>query len=1554
MFSEPLHKQLRAAIVEGNEDKAIGIYQAKELGKSLISTLHPSKPFPSKKNPHGETPMELAAISALSKLFAMFLEYGGRPDIKNSRKEGNLHVACSLANHPARREELVEQMLKWRSVNPATKKKVLVNVDDEDLDGNTAMHLAARNGLQACVMKLILGGANLSVLNHQNYTCAEFADVSGKANFGSMIELAWLYRGLTAIDGDLLKRYDNFFEDRSNASIMVDSHSMTPASLTKFLARLIAYISEETGEPAARSEVMLMHYRWNAAKLLKDYNTNPARVFSSINILPRSDKAKEKQKKKIVDSSQALVLAAEKKAEETALIVQTANTVPVGVTIDQVFFEPQFADAGPFAVYRNGKKVTYSVRNVNGKSLVVPLDFDPNAKLLCDDQNASTNSHIKPDTTATCPMCGELMYEPASVQHFLSGDLVEPKHRELACGSGHKYCFSCWSGFLEAHVTGDGLECLRCPGFKCGEMLDLHWAPVLLQSTDLVNRMLAQRQHRVIDLVKLQWCPAPKCGLLVHVHQFDPEHAPVTGEGCTAGYLPQSSVCAHGHGFCLVCGKEAHPSITCDEVDRWRSMVKDVSKFTNKKVEDNPFNVLLSAPKSKKCPHCVTFNQKVDGCNHIRCTNCHKSFCWSCQQDWSKHLAGTTTLMSGDDDSSAHHEDDHSPKGAGGKSPRKAFRCNLSVDPMLADEAVLEEKAEDGMEFLLDEKNISFLRHFIRYQIHMESFILESGVYRDAVARVNEALTATQERDIPWLLGEEEDVPRISTTVPAGDADGVGPPADDDDTVLEAYYLPREKAVEFLIGAFEELEKCRLMLRWSYVMALYHIDENFAEKPPSNQYRHSFEETQNSLEAKTEVLSDYICHRRLRGSKSDILAATVSARSNRIEFENLIVTHNCPGSADNRTMRQMKQVAGASGSERMDGGMAASASAPYTVEENDSDSDEDVHTYSDASWMKINTIHEGNEEESIHSRRRANIRHLSGDSTSSGEQQQQQVVRERMTRIGLEAERSGQEQQETTTTVRRTIVQKQAVQHGSGSSLISELTTPPEVGDSKTTTNNFQRVSRMNTASSEDTPSPMKKPPPARTPLGMAKQDSIMNKSVRQLSKAASKVWDKAVIEYISEEEAVLVYAIMSEQRVDREKAVHIFLDDHDTRLYNPKAVYLFPGETYTPKEEEEEEEEEEEVVQQQFGRVEYNRQEDSESEESVVEQRLIGVKKDPDQEALEHAMLLSSQEQEFGINMYDSLTGPDEEVLADYVSQGFTRSEAALIIFEEKFGQVSGSKNSQLIPAMPTLHAVHEEEIADDDPEVEDLILRGYTREQAIAVIRQHRERARQAALNPANQHADPTHFDPHPAEERFQLSEREESEVENIMQRRMCSRFDAVEFVVSLRASSSSSTTNMSQSSYGSGGGGGGYSSQSYYEQTSREASSSDMGDYEVRRYMDQGYTRDQAMQMVRRNQRRPSGGSMGSNSNSQSFYSQQSSNMNMRNTSQYSSGGSQYGGFQDVGYDRGRPPAPPPPGPINEETEVQMYMSQGYSYDQAWQLVRRQHQQNRGGGGRTVNYY
>jgi hypothetical protein len=48
--------------------------------------------------------------------------------------------------------------------------------------------------------------------------------------------------------------------------------------------------------------------------------------------------------------------------------------------------------------------------------------------------------------------------------------------------------------------------------------------------------------------------------------------------------------------------------------------------------------------------------------------------------------------------------------------------------------------------------------------------------------------------------------------------------------------------------------------------------------------------------------------------------------------------------------------------------------------------------------------------------------------------------------------------------------------------------------------------------------------------------------------------------------------------------------------------------------------------------------------------------------------MLLSQQEAEYGVNMYDALTEDDEPRIEEYIKKGFSREEAILLLFEGSF----------------------------------------------------------------------------------------------------------------------------------------------------------------------------------------------------------------------------------------------------------------------------------------------
>lgn len=295
--------------------------------------------------------------------------------------------------------------------------------------------------------------------------------------------------------------------------------------------------------------------------------------------------------------------------------------INVGIPVEEIYFDPSYASVPNFTIYVDGKKKVYSFQNYDGKVGVFPIDYDPSFKYLDSNHTFSETSHVKPKKTDPCPMCGKMMFEATSIQHFLAGTLVEPLHREMHCSSGHKFCFSCWSDFAQTQLKREnGSGCIPCPAVGCGEILDLQWAPVILKKADMVNRLIAQRQKHVIDALSLRWCPVTNCGLLVKVPipSEELEHL----DPCQRA--ARVAICSHGHAFCVDCSREAHTPCTCTQANTWQNLLRDEltnlsTQNTEENLQHNPLLLVRTFPTSRKCTRCPTGTlQKTAGCNIVR------------------------------------------------------------------------------------------------------------------------------------------------------------------------------------------------------------------------------------------------------------------------------------------------------------------------------------------------------------------------------------------------------------------------------------------------------------------------------------------------------------------------------------------------------------------------------------------------------------------------------------------------------------------------------------------------------------------------------------------------------------------------------------------------------------------------------------------------------------------------------------------------------------------------------------------------------------------------
>lgn len=213
-------KQFKKAITDCDEEKAILIYtssidnhdnsntngngqsgandgtsspDSQATSSQLATIVHPSKPFPSKKNQSGDTPLHLAAKFALMKLIMLLLENGGIPSTLNARMETSLHSVCSMSNAADVRRRILDMIITYNG-NDMHGRFEIVSVNQVDIDGNAAIHHAAANGLLSCVEKLVANNAIISIVNKSNFTCCEMADNNNYKELAHMLELALLFQ----------------------------------------------------------------------------------------------------------------------------------------------------------------------------------------------------------------------------------------------------------------------------------------------------------------------------------------------------------------------------------------------------------------------------------------------------------------------------------------------------------------------------------------------------------------------------------------------------------------------------------------------------------------------------------------------------------------------------------------------------------------------------------------------------------------------------------------------------------------------------------------------------------------------------------------------------------------------------------------------------------------------------------------------------------------------------------------------------------------------------------------------------------------------------------------------------------------------------------------------------------------------------------------------------------------------------------------------------------------------------------------------------------------
>jgi hypothetical protein len=345
-----------------------------------------------------------------------------------------------------------------------------------------------------------------------------------------------------------------------------------------------------------RAEVLLTSYSWNVVKLLQEYRANPAAVLTSARLQPVATPSVEPAQKRsssgvpapdstsptTADLSAPPATAdlppppptAEEEAGSNQIDLEKTTEDPLSPDADaasgdkaeaaSVAEEPNVASSKAAALSSSLPTVSAPVVVASAAAAVAPMDAGEDS----------------------CFVCGETMLPSADVTDFLAGTVDQPGSRRLQCDSGHAFCVDCWSGSVTVQVKDNGLGCLPCPGYKCGELLDVRWAPVLLKSTETVSQMMSRRSHLVVDCCsQLKACPIDNCGVVVCIPVQPEPSRPRdhNGTGAPASPVPKAltplaTLCANGHLFCIECMQPAHSPCGCAQLAMWHQLVQDEIK----------------------------------------------------------------------------------------------------------------------------------------------------------------------------------------------------------------------------------------------------------------------------------------------------------------------------------------------------------------------------------------------------------------------------------------------------------------------------------------------------------------------------------------------------------------------------------------------------------------------------------------------------------------------------------------------------------------------------------------------------------------------------------------------------------------------------------------------------------------------------------------------------------------------------------------------------------------------------------------------------------------
>jgi hypothetical protein len=330
------------------------------------------------------------------------------------------------------------------------------------------------------------------------------------------------------------------------------------------------------------------------------------------------------------------------------------------------------------------------------------------------------------------------------------------------------------------------------------------------------------------------------------------------------------------HRFCSACGEtKIHWPVPCDTLEKWKEKIEEEigqldeeeGGAKNSNGFDDVAQRLWMKANTRPCPKCKCPIEKMDGCNHMTCSNrqCRHEFCWICREDWKLHNTETGGFFRCNrwqvDEKHQFYDTPPPPPLPEQRTPPTPTPTDpLPTRPNSSEQNHYGTALHSARVAWKKAKEMGrFLHHYRRWTAHSESAMLERNMAETVCVRLAPVVEAA------IVFNGRDDF----------DFNGRG--------------------LSFVHSAFTELLESRSLLQHSYAFAFfrypifYQARRSRAIKARERE-KQTFEQLQAELEMLTEQMSDIVARKHLRATQVQIMFLTNGACQKRSELSSLMLS----------------------------------------------------------------------------------------------------------------------------------------------------------------------------------------------------------------------------------------------------------------------------------------------------------------------------------------------------------------------------------------------------------------------------------------------------------------------------------------------------------------------------------------------------------------------------------------------------------------------------------------------------------------------------------------